>query len=262
MEITSKIDSLGKKNEELTSHVTVAQNTSKILQEGFNTTSSKLVELERQHHKLEQYSRRECFDFSSIPSSVAPKDLDNFILCILMEIGADLDKSRIVPCHRLGKTDRTIVKFFNRKDAENVYSNKKKLKDVDISCLFSDGIQDRKRHDHRESRRLEGGLSVMKKKSFYTTKSLSVIQIFVWLVKEKEAEGVIFYFWVFNGTIRMRKLLDLRVINITHESDTDTFLVIFLDKPSLLGWKKGSFFITESYFVIFYKLLHVLLFTR
>ena len=31
-----------------------------------------------------------------------------------------------------------IVKFLNRKDAENVYSNKKKLKYVDISCLFSD----------------------------------------------------------------------------------------------------------------------------
>ena len=43
LEITSKIDSLAKKNEELTSHVSVAQNASKILQEAFKTTSSKLV---------------------------------------------------------------------------------------------------------------------------------------------------------------------------------------------------------------------------
>ena len=42
------------KIEELTSHVSVAQKSSKILQEAFKTTSSKLVELERQHHKLEQ----------------------------------------------------------------------------------------------------------------------------------------------------------------------------------------------------------------
>ena len=68
LEITSKIDSLVKKNEELTNHVSNAQNATKILQEVFNTTSSKLVELERQHHKLEQYSRRECLDFSGIPS--------------------------------------------------------------------------------------------------------------------------------------------------------------------------------------------------
>ena len=44
------------------------------------TMSSKLVELERQHRKLEQYTRRECLDFSGIPNSVAPKDLENFIL--------------------------------------------------------------------------------------------------------------------------------------------------------------------------------------
>ena len=63
LEITSKIDSLAMKNKELTSHVSVAQNASKILQEAVKTTSSKLVELERQHHKLEQYTRRECLDF-------------------------------------------------------------------------------------------------------------------------------------------------------------------------------------------------------
>ena len=69
--------------------------------------SSKLIELERQHHKLEQYLRRACLDFSGIPSSVAPKDLENFIPCLLQEISIDLDKLQIVACHRLGKTDRT-----------------------------------------------------------------------------------------------------------------------------------------------------------
>ena len=95
----------------------MAQSASKILQVAFKTTSSKLVELERQHHKLEQYKRRECLDFSGIPNSVAPKSLENFILRLLQEIGINLDKSRIGACHRLGKTDRTIVKFLNRKYA-------------------------------------------------------------------------------------------------------------------------------------------------
>ena len=137
LEITSKIDSLAKENEELTSHVSVAQNAPKILQEVFKTKSSKLVELERQHHKLEQYTRRECLDFSGIPNTVAPKDLENVILHLLQEIGINLDKSRIVACHKLGKTDRTTVKFLNRKDAENLHSNKKKLEDVDVSYLLS-----------------------------------------------------------------------------------------------------------------------------
>ena len=164
LEITSKIDSLVKKNDELTSHVSVAKNASKVLHGAFNTTSSKLVELERQHHKSEQYSRKECFDFSGIPGSVAPKDLESFILRLLQKIGIDLDESRIVACHRLGETDRTIVKFLNRKDAENVYLNKGKLKDIDISCLLSDGIQDKNditagsQNDWRE-----GGLSRKRK---------------------------------------------------------------------------------------------------
>ena len=68
LEITSKFDSLSKKYEELTSQVSVAQKVLKTLQEAFKTTSSKIVELERQHHKLEQYTRSECLEFSSIPS--------------------------------------------------------------------------------------------------------------------------------------------------------------------------------------------------
>ena len=155
-------------------------------------------------------------DFSGIPNSVAPKDLENFILRLLQEIGINLDKSRIVACHRLGKTDRMIVKFLNRKDAENVYSNKKKLKDVDI--FSNDDMQGRidmttgSQNDWRE-----GGLS-RKRKIFVSQNLCPYYRYLYGLVKEKKAEGLIFYFWVFNGTIRMRELQDSRVINIIHES--------------------------------------------
>ena len=217
MEITCKIDSLAKKNEELTSHVSVAQNGSKILQEAFKTSSRKLLELERQHHKLEQYTRRECLNFSGIPNSVAPKDLENFILRLLQKIGINIDKSRIVACHRLGKTDRTIVMFLKRKDAENVYLNQKKLKDVDISCLLDmqgrNGMTTGSQNNWRE-----GGLS-RKRKKILSQNLCSYYRYLYGLVKEKHAEGLIFYFLVFNGTIHMRELQDSRVINITHESD-------------------------------------------
>ena len=171
LEITSKIGSLVKKNVEVTSHVSVAQNASNVLQEVYNTTSSKRVELERQHRKLDQYSRRECLDFSGIPGSVAPKDLESFILHLLQKIGIDLDESRIVACHRLGKTDRTIVKFLNRKDAENVYLNKRTLKDIDISCFLSDGIQDKNNiTTGSQSDWREGGLS--RKRNIFISQNL------------------------------------------------------------------------------------------
>ena len=219
LEITFKIDSLVKKNEELTSQLTVAQNTSKVFQEAFNTTSSKLLELERQHHIVELYLRRECLDLSGIPSSVSPKDLENFVLRLSQEIGVDLDNSQVVACHRLGKTDRTIFKFLNRKVAENVFSNKRKLNDVDIFCLLSDGIQntsDMTPGDQNDWR--EGGM-YRKGKCFISQNLCQYYRYLYNLVKEKMAEGLIFYFWVFNGTIRMRELQDSRVINITHESD-------------------------------------------
>ena len=62
-------------------------------------------------------------DFSDILSSVEPEELETFVLRLLQEIDVDLDKSQIVACHRLGKKDRTIVKFLNRNYIENGHSN-------------------------------------------------------------------------------------------------------------------------------------------
>lgn len=57
--------------------------------------------------------------------SVLPKDLENLVIRVLQETGVELDTSTIVASHKLGKTDRTIIKFLNRKDAETVFLNKK-----------------------------------------------------------------------------------------------------------------------------------------
>ena len=126
---------------------------------------------------------------------------------LLQEIGINLDKSRIVACHRLGKTDRMIVKFLNRKDAENVYSNKKKLKGVDISCLLSDDdIQGRNNMTTgSQNNSRERGLS-RKRKIFVLQNLYPYFRYLNGLVKEEKAEGLIFYFWVSNGTICMRQL--------------------------------------------------------
>ena len=61
--------------------------------------------------------------------------------------------------------------------------------------------------------------SVQKKKKFVSQNLCPYYRYLYGLVKEKKVEGLIFDFWVFNGTIRMRELQDSRVINITHESD-------------------------------------------
>ena len=195
-------------------------------------------------------------DFSCIPISVALKDLENFILPLLQEIGINLDKSCIVAHHRLGKT----VKFLNRKDAENIFSNKKKLKDVDISCLLSDDemICMAEMTWPQEVKTIGGREVCLEKEEFFVSQNLcSYYRYLCSLVKEKKEEGLIFDFLIFNRTIYMRALQDSHVINITHESDIWYFFSNFLDKTSLLG----SF--GDSWFVIFFhKLLCALLFPR
>ena len=103
---------------------------------------------------------------------------------------------------------------------KKVYSNKKKLKDVDISCLpFDDDMQGKNdmtsgsQNDWRE-----GGLS--RKRNIFVSQNLCPYYRYLYgLVKEKKTEGLIVDFRVFNGTICMRELQDSCVINITHESN-------------------------------------------
>ena len=48
----------------------------------------------------------------------------------LEEIGIKLNKSQIVACHRLGKSERTIAKFLNKTNTENILVNKEKFTDI------------------------------------------------------------------------------------------------------------------------------------
>ena len=110
--LTSKFDSMVNQNEELTSQVQIVQNKSRVLQNAFKIPNKKLIELERRHYKLEQYSRKAFF--SGIPNTIPQADLENFVLSILKDITINLESSQIEPCHRLRKSKRTIVKFLNR----------------------------------------------------------------------------------------------------------------------------------------------------
>ena len=109
-----------KQNEKFSNEIRISENTSKVLQEAFQKTKNKIVELERNQHQLEQYSRRECLDFSGIPNALPPKELESFGIHALEEIGIMLIKFQITACHRLGRSERTIVNFVNRKDDENI----------------------------------------------------------------------------------------------------------------------------------------------
>ena len=59
--------------------------------------------------------------FSGIPNTAPPKVLERFVIHALEEIEIKLNKSQIIARHRLGKSEKTIVKFLNRKKAKKYY---------------------------------------------------------------------------------------------------------------------------------------------
>ena len=75
-----------------------------------------------------------------IPKTVESMDLEHTLCKVFNSIGFDIGQDRIEACHRLTKSDRTIVKFSRRKDCEHLMRIKKGLKDLNPTNLtFPEG---------------------------------------------------------------------------------------------------------------------------
>ena len=59
----------------------------------------KITTLERQFWASNQYSRRECLDFSGIPENIENKDLENLTLKFFEKIDISVDPVNIEDCH-------------------------------------------------------------------------------------------------------------------------------------------------------------------
>ena len=109
-----------------------------------------------------------------------------------------INKSQIVASHRLGKSERTIVKFLNRKDAENVLANKKKFRDIDISKIVTHDTEVSSDHFPEVQ---NGCMNIFsnptKRKKLFISQNLSPFYRYLYgLVEEKETEGLITDLWV------------------------------------------------------------------
>ena len=101
-----------------------------------NLLLTRLTTLERQCWANAQYSRRECLDIVGIPREVSGEVLEEKVLNIFGKLGCDISPDRIEACHRVGRTnDTVIVKFSRRKDCQHVWSVKKDLKKLNLEDL-------------------------------------------------------------------------------------------------------------------------------
>ena len=110
----------------------IAEKTSTTLSINHKKLNDRIIEMERNMHRLEQYSRRECIEIAGIPSSITNDLPEEHVILIFEKLGVVMEAMDIVACHRLGETGRVIVKLLNRKDAQNVLEEKHKLRSINL----------------------------------------------------------------------------------------------------------------------------------
>ena len=105
-------------NERLTSELTVVKNVSNILE-------NRIVNLEKQLSKNEQYGRRNNVEISGISNDIPDQDLEENVVKICKDSDISISPMNIEGCHRLplwrnstNTTKRVILKIVNRKHSE------------------------------------------------------------------------------------------------------------------------------------------------
>ena len=128
--IDSKFDELKKENGVLKSKVSSAEKTSMTLSTNYKNINEKVIEMERNMHRLEQYFRRACIEIAGIPSSITNDLLEVHVLLIFEKLDVALEAMDIVVCHRLEKVNGVIVKLLIRKDSQYILKKKYKLRNT------------------------------------------------------------------------------------------------------------------------------------
>ena len=156
--------------------------------------------MERNMHRMEQYSRRECIKIIGIPSSITNDLLEEHVLLIFEKLGVVLETMDIVACHWLEKTNRVIVKLLNHKGSQYILEKKHKLRNIAF-------------YNHDESENSNS------RKIFINQTLCPYNRRLYGLVKDLSNESLIDSFWISNGTIKIRESSQSKPVSITHESD-------------------------------------------
>ena len=194
-----KFDDRKKENETLQSKVMIAEKISTKLSMNHKKLNNKAIEMERNMHRLDQYSRRECIEIAGVPNSITNNLLEEYVILIFEKLGVVIEAMDIVVCHRLGGIGRVIVKLLNRKDAQNVLAEKHKLRSINF---YDDNTNTNN-----------------KRKIFINQSLCPYYRKLYGMVKDLNKEGLIDSFWIANGTIKIRESSRWKPISITHEFD-------------------------------------------
>ena len=133
--LNNTISQLHSTNEKIRSELAVVKNVNTKLQE-------RIISLEKNQAKFEQYGRRNNTELSGIPNDIPENNLEKVVVDTCHDSGLEIEPKDIEGCHRLpvsrysrDSNKRVIIKFVNRKHPETLLRNKKTISSKDFSHL-------------------------------------------------------------------------------------------------------------------------------
>ena len=125
--LSDNVKSLLSTNARLTSELSIVKNMN-------NVVENRIVNLEKQLPKNEQYGRRNNVEISGILNQIPDQYLEENVVKICKGSDINISPMDIEGCHRLplgrnstNTAERVIVKFVNRKHSEAMLQRKKKI---------------------------------------------------------------------------------------------------------------------------------------
>ena len=165
--------------------------------------SSKIESLETELNQLNTYGRRQNIEISGVPDHIRNDELESEIIGFLRSIGVhDLCHNEISACHRLKykvpgeKHHRVIVRFINRKRAEQCIRNRRYIRYT----------------------RAANDVNIYENMTPFNKKLIEKC-------KQLKDGGSIETFWFNKGVVHIRRPNEHhRVVRILHSNDIDRFI--------------------------------------
>ena len=127
MNVSDNVKSLVSTNERLTSDLSIVTNMNNVLE-------NRIVNLEKQLQKNEQYGCRDNVEISGISNQIPDQDLEEKVIKICKDSDINISPMDIQGCHRLSlgrnstnTTKLVILKFVNWKHSEAILQRKKDI---------------------------------------------------------------------------------------------------------------------------------------
>ena len=171
-----------------------------------SSVTNNLFKLEKEHHDLQQYLRRNNVKILGLPDIFTGDRLTEKVVELCNDVGVMIEVRGIEACHRLFQKEsnnqlpkRTIAKFVNRGFAEDLLSKRNISSTLDLNKLgFPRGTQ------------------------IYFNANLCGYYKKLWgICKELKNSGPIKYLWETSGNIKNRLDSGTAVIKVLHQRDLE-----------------------------------------